>query len=199
MMIKTNPYQVKASALNLDLYDKEQMKAMDRFLQISNARKSLISDFAYQLTANPGKSTGRVILDSLTSTDSESLRTLILPNTFRVFCNIWEKAKNWIVSILVLKAIFNVIMLFVRIKRLISAEGKISWRLLAAINRQIFESCISIIANSNCPCTQDEEKSCFCKNEESLEKQIRKVIAENESMAYYHTKAKELYGNQCIY
>ena len=199
MILKTNPYQLKTSALNLDLYDKEQMKAMDRFLQISNARKSLISDFAYQLTANPGKSTGRVILDSLTSTDSESLRTLILPNTFRIFCDIWEKAKSWIVTILVLKAIFNIIMLFVRIKRLISAEGKISWRLLAAINRQIFESCISIIANNNCPCTQDEQKSCLCKNEENLEKQIRKVIAEKESMAYYHTKANELYGNECIY
>ena len=108
MIIKANPYQVRTSALNLDLYDKEQMKAMDRFLQISNARKSLISDFAYQLTANPGKSTGRVILDSLTSTDSESLRTLILPNTFRVFCDVWEKAKNWILTILVLKAIFNI-------------------------------------------------------------------------------------------
>ena len=199
MILKANPYQLKTSALNLNLYDKEQMKAMDRFLQISNARKSLISDFAYQLTANPGKSTGRVILDSLTSTDSKNLRALILPRTFRIFCDIWEKAKSWIVTILVLKAIFNAIMLLVRIKRLVTAEGKISWKLLAAINRQIFEACISIIANNSCPCTQDERNSCICKNEEGLEKHIRKIIAEKESMAYYHTKANELYGNECIY
>ena len=201
MILKTNPYQLKTSPLNLDLYDKEQMEVMDKFLQISNARRSLISDFAYQMTANPGKSTGRIFIDSLGSVDSESLRSILLPNAFRVLCNVWEKMKNWIVTFLVFKYLFNLIMLFVRMKRLISAEGKISWKLLAAINRQIFESCISILNDDKCPCLREE--SCLCKDEqkleelltEKLEKLIKKLIKENEAMSHYNNRINELYGN----
>lgn len=193
MILKKNPYQLKTSALNLDLYDKDQMKAMERFLQIDSARKSLISEFAYEMTIDPDKSTGRLIFESLSRADNEKLRELLLPHTFKVICDLWEKAKNWVLTMIILKIIFNFIMLLLRIRTLIIAEGKISWRLLAAVNRQIFESFINMVVNKNCPCSQNNSQTCYCNDVKKLEALIRKMLTEKDSMAYYHDKAKEFY------
>ena len=186
MITKSNPYNPSISDLNMNFYSKKQLKELERFLHQKNVRDTIISNFVHQINSEPNLSPGGAVIKTLSIIDREELKERLIPQAFRNLSKMWEKAKNWIIAFFVIRVIFNLGLMVMRIKEIILLEKRITWKTLAAINNQIFTSLMSQL-NNQCPCYNlDDKNSCPCYNEDLIKEKVRELTeCELQSQLYW--------------
>ena len=186
MITKSNPYNPSISDLNMNFYSDKQLKELERFLHQKNVRDTIISNFVHQMNSEPNLSPGGAVIKTLSIIDGQQLKKRLVPQAFRSLSEIWEKAKSWIIAFFIIKVVFNLVLMILRIRKIIVLEKGISWKTLAAINSQIFTSLISQL-NNQCPCYNvDDENNCPCYNEELIKEKVRELTeCEIQSQMYW--------------